>query len=354
VGGVERLIGRTADGIPIYPLYGQGEGARADRTTQGPWTVVQRVDHPTEARANAQALEDLAGGANGLALSISPGNLPAALKGVMLHAVAIRLEGGDELARSFAKFAGKQPVDPARLDVSFGAADAALMNELKAQGFTGPFSEADGRKLHEKGATEAQELGGVLFALVTSLRNQQSAGVTLAANQDMFMTLAKFRALRLLWTRVLEASGIEFSALRIHAETSRRMMATLDPHMNILRATAAVFGAGLGGADSICVLPFSLAQGLPDAHARRIARNTQLVLLEESNLWRVADTGSGSGYVESLTHELCEKAWKIFQGIEATGQLPTFDSSSAASAPVIGVTTHRLAHEFAAAVEALS
>ena len=94
------------------------------------------------------------------------------------------------------------------------------------------------------------------------------------------------------------------SPLRLHAETSWRMTATLDPHTNILRATAAVFGAGLGGADSITVLPFSLAQGLPNAFARRVARNVQTVLAEEANLWRVADPASGAGYIETYTQQL--------------------------------------------------
>ena len=178
-------------------------------------------------------------------------------------------------------------------------------------------------------------------------------GATLAANQDMFLTLAKFRAIRLLWARVLEASGIAHQPLRLHGETSRRMMARLDPHTNILRTTAAVFGAGLGGTDTFTVLPFSIAQGLPDAFARRMARNTQLILLEESHLWRVADPASGSGYVESLTHDLCERSWAIFQGVEKTGKLPEFDSKNKSSDPVIGTNSHRLSKEFEAAVESI-
>jgi methylmalonyl-CoA mutase len=150
---------------------------------------------------------------------------------------------------------------------------------------------------------------------------------------------------------VLEASGIVHQPLRLHGETSRRMMARLDPHTNILRATAAVFGAGLGGTDTFTVLPFSIMQGLPDAFARRMARNTQLILLEESHLWRVADPASGSGYIESLTSELCERAWAIFQGIEKTGKLPEFDSKNKSSDPIIGTNSHQLHTEFEAAVE---
>jgi methylmalonyl-CoA mutase len=226
-----------------------------------------------------------------------------------------------------------------------------------AQGFKGPFLEADGRVFHEQGASEAQELACVLAQIVGALRKldqlspETPVGATLAANQDMFLTLAKFRAIRLLWAGVLEASGVADQPLRLHGETSRRMMARLDPHTNILRATAAVFGAGLGGTDTFTVLPFSIAQGLPNAFARRMARNTQLILLEESHLWRVADPASGSGYIETLTHDLCERAWTIFQGIEKTGKLPAFDAQNKTSEPIIGTNSHHLSKEFEAAVE---
>ncbi len=352
----EKLAGRTADGIRIEPLYQQIEGARAERADHAPWTVMQRVDHPDSMKANAQALEDLENGAGGLCIINRDADVGRVLQGVALHAIHTRLEGGDGLAKAFATYVDKQPIDPARLSLSFGVSNA-LVNEFVAQGFQGPFLEADGRVFHEQGASEAQELACVLAQIVGALRKfdqvspESIVGVTLAANQDMFLTLAKFRAIRLLWARVLEASGIAHQPLRLHGETSRRMMARLDPHTNILRATAAVFGAGLGGADALTVLPFSVAQGLPNAFARRMARNTQLILLEESQLWRVADPASGSGYVESLTHDLCERAWAIFQGIEKSGKSPAFDSGNTSSDPVIGTKTHQLSKEFEAAVE---
>ena len=322
----EKLASQTADGIRIEPLYQQIQGARADRATHAPWAVLQRVDHPDGLKANAQALDDLENGAGGLAIVPKDADVARVLQGVALHAIHTRLEGGEALARGFAAYVEKQPIDPGRLNVSFGLHDAELVNDLLAQGFKGPFLEADGRAFHEQGASEAQELACVLSKIVGALKKldqlspESAVGATLVANQDMFLTLAKFRAIRLLWARVLEASGIAHQPLRLHGETSRRMMARLDPHTNILRATAAVFGAGLGGTDTFTVLPFSIAQGLPDAFARRMARNTQLILLEESHLWRVADPASGSGYVEPLTHELCERAWTIFQGIEKNGK----------------------------------
>jgi methylmalonyl-CoA mutase len=352
----DKLASQTADGLRVEPLYQRIEGARADRAEHAPWTVMQRVDHPDGVKANAQALDDLENGAGGLCIVNKDADVGRVLQGVALHAIHTRIEGGDGLAKAFAAHVKTQPIDPARLSVSFGAGD---VEELATQGFKGPFLEADGRVFHEQGASEAQELACVLARIVGALRKfdrlspESIVGATLAANQDMFLTLAKFRAIRLLWARVLEASGIVQQPLRLHGETSRRMMARLDPHINILRATAAVFGAGLGGTDTFTVLPFSIAQGLPNAFARRMARNTQLILLEESQLWRVADPASGSGYVESLTHGLCERAWALFQGIEKSGKLPAFDSQNKTSDPIIGTNSHRLSKEFEAAVESI-
>ncbi len=352
VGDAGKLASQTADGIRIEPLYQQILGARAEKAAHGPWQVLQRVDHPVAVKANAQIMDDLENGAVGL--SIARAFDPLLFEGVALHAIHIRLEHGD--AESFARYVDKQPIDPSRLQVSFGLKDVGLTKRLLAQGFAGPFMDADGRAFHNQGATEAQELGCVLSEFVRALREHENTmpAATLSANQDMFLTLAKFRAVRILWARILEASGLPFAPLQLHGETSLRMMATLDPHMNLLRATTAVFGAGLGGCDSFTVLPFSIKQGVPDAFARRMARNTQLVLLEEAQLWRVADAASGSGYVEHLTYELCGKAWEIFQGIERTGNLPSFDANNTASDPIVGSSTHQLQKEFAAAVDVMS
>lgn len=366
----EKLVSTTGDGITLQPLYGQRAGPRAARAEQTPWTLFQRVDHPDPAKANAQALDDLANGATGLVLvtdgatargfGIGVAHIARVLQGVHLHAIALRVEGSGAMA--LAEMIGKLPIDPERLNVSFAVPDGAAAASLVGYGFAGPFMEADGRKWHENGATEAQELGATLAEAVAMLRlldglNDvrlvRALGVTLAASQDMFLTLAKFRAMRLLWERVLQAAGLPDVPLRLHGETGWRMMAALDPHTNILRATAAVFGAGLGGADSISVLPFSLAQGLPNAFARRVARNVQTVLMEEAGLWRVADPASGSGYVEDLTGALCEKAWAIFQLAE-TGIWPKPDPQASRGMPVIGTSAYRLPTEQPAEVDALS
>lgn len=366
----EKLTWVSGDGYRYEPLYGHEAGPRAARQAAAPWTIVQRVDHGDAARANAQALEDLNNGATGLSLvcsdaatargfGLEPTKLARALKDVQLHAIALRAEGSG--AEALAALIAQQPVDPERLAVSFGAPSAAVAKGLAAQGFRGPLLEADGRPWHERGATAGEELGAVLGEAAGHLRSLEAlgdealvraVGVSLAADQDMFETLAKFRAMRLLWARVLEACGLPPTELALHAETSWRMQAVCDPHANILRATAAVFGAGLGGASSICVLPFSLAQGLPNAFARRVARHVQTVLIEEANLWRVADAASGAGYVEQMTHDLCTAAWAVFRQTER-GAWPEARPRSTRSLPVIGTRAYPLATEHPAEVEAV-
>ena len=367
----ERLVTTTADGIRLEPLYGQLPGPRAARARQLPWTLFQRADHPDPAQANAQALDDLTNGASGIVLvtqgtpsargfGVDPDRLARVLLNVHLHAVSIRIEGAGGMA--LADLIAGQPIDPERLNIAFGQSTAKEAAELARRGYAGPYAEADGRVWHERGATAAEELGATLADAVQTMRRLhtlndlhlvRAVGVTLAATQDMFETLAKFRAMRLLWRRVLEASGLPDAPLRLHAETSWRMLADHDPHANILRATTAVFGAGLGGADSITVLPHSLRQGLPDAFARRVARNVQTVLLDESNLWRVSDPASGAGYIETLTHELCERAWPVFQKAQA-GTWPQPDAEASTYAPLIGTSVYRLAAERAPDVETLS
>jgi methylmalonyl-CoA mutase len=170
----------------------------------------------------------------------------------------------------------------------------------------------------------------VLSVALTYLRALEAEGVALdtarrmiffrlSADADQFLAIAKFRSLRKLWGRIEDACELAPEPAFVSAETAWRMMARRDPHANILRATIAAFAAALGGADAITVLPFTTALGLPDRFARRIARNTQLVLLEESHLAKVADPAAGSGAVEDLTDQLCRTAWALFREIEAAG-----------------------------------
>src|SRR5262249_8201809 len=176
----------------------------------------------------------------------------------------------------------------------------AMLRELADQGFGGPLAVADGRIVHNAAGSEAQELAFAIASAVEYLRVLEAGGVPLdaarrmvyfrlSADADQFLTVAKLRAVRKLWARIEEACGLVPKPPHVAAETAWRMMTRRDPYVNMLRTTIAVAAAGLGGADSIAALPHTAPLGLPDAFARRIARNTQLILLEESNLAKVAD-----------------------------------------------------------------
>ena len=366
----KRLVSRTYDGLRVEPLYPRATGARpvAGRTPGAAWTVVQRVDHPDPAAANKQALEDLENGANGLTL-VFAGSLNAngygldasapalenALKGVELDAgitIDFNLSPPTRNAvQLFAALVKSRNISPALVDLrasinpigGFAASGAspkpwselskifaAAIRDLADQGFRGPFAVADGRIIHNAGGSEAQELAFAVAAAVECLRAFEAGGVPLdrargmiyfrmSADADEFLTIAKFRAIRKLWARVEEACGLAPKTTTVAAETAWRMMTKRDPYVNMLRTTIAVSAAGLGGADNIVALPHTVALGLPDAFARRAARNTQLILLEESNLAKVSDPAAGSGAIEAVTSRLCTAAWKLFQEIEAAG-----------------------------------
>src|SRR5439155_12564558 len=190
----------------------------------------------------------------------------------------------------------------------------------------------DGRPVHPAGGSDVQELAFALASALSYLRALEAAGVRLeaarnmlffrlAADADQLLTMAKFRAVRRLWARIEAACGLDPAPSFVSAETAWRMMTRRDPWVNLLRTTVAAFSAGLGGADAMSVLPFTAALGLPDGFARRLARNTQLVLIEEANLAKVADPAAGSGSIEDLTQKLCRRAWGLFQEIEAEGGL---------------------------------
>lgn len=362
----KKLVGRTADGIRIEPLYPAATAsARTLRAETGRWHVAARLDHPQPGEARVLALADLKGGVDTLTISFAGAQaargygliaddvttLDAALQGVMLDLIRLRLDPAPQArinAVLLAALIQKRGHAPSELSVSFGLDPigvfagrgslttpwpelgrrlAATIRTLKERGFAGPFVEVDSRPYHEAGASEAQELGAMLATAVAYLRTLEAQGMTLSeardalaftlvADTDEFLTVAKFRAARLLWHRIQQACGLTPKPARIHAETAWRSLTRRDPNVNLLRGTVAAFAAGVGGADSIAVQPFTAALGLPDAFARRIARNTQLILLEESNLWRVADPAAGAGGFETLTQTLCEQGWLAFQEIE--------------------------------------
>src|SRR6476469_3442272 len=277
------LVARTYDGLAVEPLYGRAANARpvTGRAPGTPWSIVQRVDHPEPAAANAEALNDLENGATGLALVFAGAvgaygyGLPAteealarALADVHLDAgIGVELDPGPDGRDTAIRLAGlvqRSGIAPSATAIRFGfdpigAAAAhggsrlpwsglapmfnAGISDLSAQGFRGPFACADGRLVHNAGGSEAQELAYVLAVAVAYLRALEASGGALDA--DQFLTIAKFRALRKLWARVEEACGLEPVPPFVTAETAWRMMTKRDPYVNVLRATIAVVAAGL-------------------------------------------------------------------------------------------------------------
>ncbi len=337
----------------------------APAAAECPWIIAQRYADAQPATANAAILDDLRGGVAALTLQIAaPGqhglpyheaDLAAALAGVMLDSCAINLVAGEyttDAAGSLMAVWRQAGIDEAQRSGGFGydpfailAATGALYHQ-QPQALAiaadlvrtaGPMHRvtalaASGPVYHAGGATEAQEIAAIASSIVAYLRAAEEAGikpaaalpkiaVTLAVDTDQFLGMAKLRAARRIIWRIADASGAAAAAsgVTIAAETSSRMLAKRDPWVNMLRTTIACAAAAMGGADQITVLPFTHALGRPDAFARRMARNTHHVLMEESALHRVADPAGGSWYVESLTTDLAAKAWEIFQALEAQG-----------------------------------
>lgn len=373
----------TYDGVTVSPLYsGRDElpeaplpgqfpfvrGADGSRDVNSGWLVAARFGQGAQngADVNRTILDGLENGVSAVSLSVGGTNLPVAaldlaLTGVLLDLAPLTLDAGADTVAATQQLyalvdqraaAGDGVTDRAQVRIGLGAspltdafsgaagvelADAvALADAAAARAETVRAITVDGTAFHNAGAGDAEELGAAVAAGVEYLRALAEQGLTisaalgqlefrLAATDDQFQTIAKFRAGRQVWARVAQVCGAsEFGGAVQHAVTSAAMMAQRDPWVNMLRTTLAAFGAGVGGADSVTVLPFDVAlpagaAGVSKSFSERIARNTQLLLLEESHLGRVLDPGAGSWYVEQLTQQVAEKAWEFFQQIEAAG-----------------------------------
>ncbi|MEU0427753.1 methylmalonyl-CoA mutase subunit beta [Streptomyces canus] len=354
------------DGLRTRPLYTAHDvapdpgfpgftpfvrGARAEGNTAGGWDVRQR--HAVA--DNAAVLTDLENGVTSLWLVAGEGGIPVAslgkvLDGVYLDLAPVALDAGGQFAsaaQELLRLYDERGIDRKAARGSLGA------DPLGHQARTGEASDfapvvplarrcaeeypglraltVDALPYHEAGGSAAQELGASIATGVAYLRELTEAGLGVeqacaqlefryAATADQFLTIAKLRAARRLWARVAEVCGAPGAGAQTqHAVVSPVMMTRRDPWVNMLRATIATLAAGVGGADAVTVLPFDHALGLPDAFARRIARNTSTILVEESHLSRVTDPAGGSWYVERLTDELAEAAWRFFRTIERDG-----------------------------------
>ncbi|MFC4372721.1 methylmalonyl-CoA mutase family protein [Nocardia halotolerans] len=390
----------TYDGLTIAPLYTRRDelpeqplpgafpyvrGGDATRDPQRGWFVGAFVGSADAASTNRAILTGLENGGSALSLGIGAHGVPVtqiatALSGVLFELAPLTLVAGAEVAAGaeqvFEVLDGYPLDDRAAIRVGLGAApltsafagadDIGIEQavELARRAIARPESvraiTVDGTAFHDAGAADAQELGASIAAGLAYLRALTTAGVDIAdafgqlefryaATDDQFATIVKFRAARRLWARVAQVCGAPgFGAAPQHAVTSAAMMTQRDPWVNLLRTTLAAFGAGVGGADSVTVAPFDSALpagelGVSQSFSDRMARNIQLLLLEESRLGHVQDPAAGSWYVESLTDELAAKAWEFMQEIESAGGYPAALDSGLLAARIAETAAARAA-----------
>lgn len=344
----ERLTRTTLDGIAITPLGTRADldgltvGLGAPASQRGErWDIRPVFANPDAKATAAEVLTDLENGASSVWLAADVTDVAAALEGVLLDVAPVVLDGQAEAFAALVRekgLAGKLAagtnlaVDPAgaalRGTESLSVEEAAtLAAELGTLALV-----VDGTAVHDLGASDAQELGYVLATGASYLRALTATGLSvedaaglvelrLAATDEQFPTIAKLRAVRRTWARLLELSGVaeDKRVARVHAVTSRPMMSKFDPWVNMLRTTVASFAAGVGGADAVTVLPFDAALGLPDAFARRIARNTSSLLMDESHVAAVTDPAAGAYAIEKLTDDLARAGWAELGAIESDG-----------------------------------
>ena len=361
----DTLSKSTVEGLRIAPLYDQAESRAAPARRPPPdraWEVATLSAHPDPDRANTEILADLRGGAAAISLRIDPTgktgvavgsqqDLERALDGVILELAPVALEAGflGPQAADWLNGAAKASpgallrfhLDPlsafAEAGHSPGPIDAHLIsaaNVAARMAQTYPKAQlfrASGQVAHEAGGGEALEVAFAAGAAVAYARALVRAGVPVAdafaritlglsADTDYFLTIAKLRAARAVWARITQACGADPIA-RIEVRSSHWMLAAMDAWTNMIRLTAAAFGAAVGGADTVVLGNFTDALGLPSEFARRQSRNIQLVLMEEAHIGRVGDPAAGAGYVESLTDQIARAAWADFQAIESAGGL---------------------------------
>jgi methylmalonyl-CoA mutase len=396
------LASQTYDGFAVRPLYTADDpapeagfpglppfvrGGAPDGRVLAGWDVRQRHADPDPATTSRAILADLEHGGTSLWLVVGDGGLPGdvladVLADVYVDLAPVTLDAGrDAVAAADTLLAvhadkgvadsevrGNLGADPLGLRARTGEPadlDVAVEVARRAQGHPNLRAiVADALPYHEAGSSDGQELGCAIATGVAYLRALTGAGLAVdeaarrlefrfAATADQFATIAKLRAARRLWARVTEVCGASVRSAPQHAVTSSTMMTRRDPWVNMLRTTVACFAAGVGGADAVTVLPFDSAIGLPDAFARRIARNTHSILVEESKVAGVIDPAGGSWYVERHTDELARAGWAVFTEIERAGGLVRAFDSGLVDEKIAATRTARTAR-FAAGEESIT
>lgn len=354
IDGLEVATLYTSHDLPASPVGSPGaapyvRGVRPDPTR---WQIRQRhdgTDGDVES-LNAAIVDDLAGGVEAIELAgVDPESVAAVLDGVMVDVAPISLAADTTGATAWALIAhwgaigladdavvANLGIDPlgagGRLDpvaqavlVSAAATSAERFPSVRSVG-------VDASRWARRGVSPADELGLSMATAVEYLRTLVEGGLTVdaavaeieftyLATADQFVTMAKFRAARRLWSRVVEVCGADPA---VGAQRQRAITAPIgdDPWADVLRATTACFAAGVGGAQAVTVGPFvATGTDFTPGLARRLARNTQHLLLDESHAASLVDPAGGAPYVETLTDTLARRGWERFRAIEADGAM---------------------------------
>jgi methylmalonyl-CoA mutase len=362
---LDSLTRRTADGLAIEPLYpapwagSTANPARAPAVDR-PWDIRAPIRQPEPSAAHDALLTALEGGAASVLLGIDPGGdsgvaidsseaLARLLDGVLTDIAPIALDAGflgPQAAYWLSAATKASPAAPLAFHLdplgAFAAAGAspgpieshliAAANTAARLSTTHPKASlflASGAVVHEAGGTAAEELAFALAAALGYAKALVRAGLSMEAalggivlglitDVDPLVSIAKLRAARILWTRFTQVCGAPRPAA-IEARSSGRMLTRADPWTNLVRLTAAGFAAAVGGADAIVLGAFTDVLGAPTPFAERLARNTQLILMEEGHVGAAIDPAGGAGAFEALTIDLARAAWERFTGIEAAG-----------------------------------
>ena len=367
--GFETLMRQTEDGVARGPLSDAADRpdsiAALPRSAQPlldgrPWHICAPVRDPDIKFANGQLLRDLKGGASAArisigehALTLGANDVARILEGVHTDLIPITIAPHSN-AGVFDLF---KPLSDAHINLGLSPDS----ENLKALAETAPSSwnlvTVNAASISEAGGTTAQELaymaGGITktYRVLGAAQGAKHIGAELSTDQDAHMNIAKMRAARRIHARISQAFGADDAALTLHAISQKRMMQSIDPWTNMLRVMSAGFGAVTGGADYITLRPFTDAIGHADEFGYRIARNMQLMMMEESHLGYVSDPAYGSYFHERMTDKLAQAAWAEFQCIEGEGgfdDLSAFHARIAAGKaeraehgePILGVTLH--------------
>ncbi len=367
----KKLCTQTPEGILLQPIYNAadaekcGAGAElpgwgnfARGATAAPylaegWQIAQEIFATSPSEWNKLALEALNHGQTALLMAAggfkAEANFDAAFRDIVLSAVPLYwkclpvAEAQDFIGR-LAAYAARVGVDAATLKGGFeldavaeelrggtACSFAELAEIFKANTF--PQMAVMGISavgIADAGGTAVQELSYALGATVEMLRQLEAEGVPpqtvlartrwcFSVGQNYFIEVAKFRAARVLWANLLEAYGLKNIPPRLHARTGRMNKTLYDPHVNILRASMEAFAAVVGGVESLSVEPFDRLFRTPEVLSQRLARNAQVILREECELDKIVDPAGGAYFIETLTTQLGEASWKLFQEGEKQG-----------------------------------